>query len=78
MTEELGDRAEALFYEAIDLPPEEQRALLQTACDGDLGLLPQVEKLLADARLRTGKDTVGFQSWKGHCRSISRRSRTTA
>src|SRR5262245_21014186 len=58
MTEETSDRAEALFYEAIDLLPEEQRALLLKACDGDPGLLAQLEKLLAeDARLRTGRDT---------------------
>jgi tetratricopeptide (TPR) repeat protein/predicted Ser/Thr protein kinase len=53
MTEKGTDRVETLFYEAADLSPPEQRALLDAACSGEPGLRAAVEKLLAyDARLR--------------------------
>src|SRR5215470_11539072 len=49
------DRVEALFHQAADLPPGEQRALLDAACPDDPGLRAAVEKLLArDARLGGG------------------------
>ena len=61
MSEGPADRTEALFYEAADLPPESQRALLDAACRGDPGLRAAVERLLADdARLRTGADAPIF------------------
>jgi WD40 repeat protein len=53
MTEKPSDPVEALFAQAADLPPDEQRALLDAACAGDPALRAEVEKLLAaDARLR--------------------------
>src|SRR5262245_9196301 len=61
MSEGPSDRTEALFYEAVDLPTQEQRALLDAACAGDPELRARVEKLLADdARFRTGKDTAAL------------------
>src|SRR5262245_53022932 len=52
-----NDRTEALFYQAVDLPTEEPRALLDAACAPDLR--GRVEKLLADdARFLTGNDTA--------------------
>src|SRR5262245_20943393 len=61
MSERPSDRTEVLFYEAVDLPTEEQRVLLDAACQGDPDLRARVEKLLADdARLRTGKDTAAL------------------
>jgi hypothetical protein len=61
MTEGPIDREEALFYQAADLPPEQQRALLDAACEGDPGLRARMERLLADdARLRTGVDAADF------------------
>src|SRR5262245_59053811 len=54
-----NDRTEALFYQAVDLPTQEQRALLDAACQGDPELRARVEKLLADdARFLTGNDTA--------------------
>ena len=61
MTEGPIDRDEALFSQAADLPPEQQRALLDASCEGDPGLRARMERLLADdARLRTGVDAAGF------------------
>jgi tetratricopeptide (TPR) repeat protein/predicted Ser/Thr protein kinase len=61
MTEWHGDRVEALFGQAADLPPQEQRALLDAACAGDPALRAAVERLLADdARLRTDGGPATF------------------
>jgi serine/threonine protein kinase len=61
MTEEPSDRTEALFYEAADLPTEEQRALLDAACADDPDLRAKVEKLLADdARLWANEGKTVF------------------
>jgi hypothetical protein len=61
MAEGPGDRVEALFHQAADLPPQEQRALLDAACAGDPDLRAAVEKLLADdARLRAGEGPAAF------------------
>jgi WD40 repeat protein/serine/threonine protein kinase len=47
------ERAKALFHQAADLPPDEQRTLLDVACPDDPHLRAAVERLLADdARLR--------------------------
>jgi WD40 repeat protein/predicted Ser/Thr protein kinase len=52
MAEVDGDRIEALFHQAADLPPEERQALLDAACADDPVLRAEVERLLADdARL---------------------------
>src|SRR5262245_48033424 len=52
MAEGHGDRVDARFYQAADLPPEGQRALLDAACAGQPALRAAVERLLADdARL---------------------------
>ena len=46
---------EALFHRAADLPPDEQRTLLDAACQDNPVLRAAVEKLLGeDARLRAG------------------------
>ncbi len=66
MTEGCGqpgasDRIEALFHEAADLPPEEQRTFLDAACQNAPELRAAVEKLLADdARLRAGDGEATF------------------
>jgi WD40 repeat protein/predicted Ser/Thr protein kinase len=61
MAEEPSDRIEALFHQAADLPPDEQRTLLDAACQDDPALRAAVEKLLADdARLRAGADSGTF------------------
>src|SRR5262245_33067325 len=57
MAEAHGDRVEALFHQAADLPPEEQRALLDAACADDPGLRAEVERLLADDA-RLGMDGI--------------------
>ena len=58
MAEGQGDRVEALFEQAVDLPPQEQRALLDAACATDPALRALVERLLADdARLRAREAT---------------------
>jgi WD40 repeat protein/serine/threonine protein kinase len=57
---ERSDRLWALFDQAADLPPAEQRALLDAACADDPGLRAEVERLLAnDARIRS-KDESAF------------------
>lgn len=61
MSETWEDPVEALFFQTADLPPDEQRALLDRACANDSDLRAKVERLLADdARLRAGKGTPGF------------------
>jgi serine/threonine protein kinase len=61
MAEEHGDRIEALFHEAADLPPGEQRTLLDAACQDNPELRAAVEKLLADdARLRAVEGAATF------------------
>jgi WD40 repeat protein/predicted Ser/Thr protein kinase len=53
MPDERRARLWALFDQAADLTPPEQRALLDAACPDDPGLRTEVEKLLAaDAQLR--------------------------
>jgi tetratricopeptide (TPR) repeat protein/predicted Ser/Thr protein kinase len=55
MTEERRARLWALFDQAADLTPHEQRALLDAACPDDPNLRAELEKLLADdARVRAG------------------------
>jgi WD40 repeat protein len=52
--EDRSRRLWALFDHAADLPPAEQRALLDTECADDPALRAEVERLLAnDARLET-------------------------
>ncbi len=54
MTEERRARLWALFDQAADLSPAEQRALLDAACPDDSDLRAELERLLADdARART-------------------------
>jgi WD40 repeat protein/predicted Ser/Thr protein kinase len=61
MSEERRDRRWALFDQAADLPPAEQRALLDAACPDDPALRAEVEKLLADdARLRADQAATSF------------------
>lgn len=42
-------RIEALFYEALDLPPEARSAFLETNCAGDSDLRKEIETLLDSA-----------------------------
>src|SRR5262249_22982020 len=66
MAEERGqpganDRTEALFHEAADLPPDQQRTLLDSACCDKPELRATVERLSADdARLRVGEGASAF------------------
>src|SRR5262249_53246533 len=54
-------RVKALFHQAADLPPGEQRALLDAACPDDPALRAQVEELLSDdARLRGDGGAAAF------------------
>ena len=63
MAEEPGDRIEALFHQAADLPPEERQALLNAACANDPGLRAAVEQLLADdARLGAAEASAFLKS----------------
>jgi WD40 repeat protein/predicted Ser/Thr protein kinase len=63
MAEKRSDRTEALFHEAADLPPDQQRTLLDAACLDDPELRAAVEKLLADdARLRGGASAAFLDS----------------
>src|SRR5262245_10632998 len=56
MTEERCARLWALFDQAADLPPPEQRPLLDAACPDDPDLRAELERLLADdARVRAGE-----------------------
>jgi serine/threonine protein kinase len=53
MTEERAKRVRALFDQAVDLPPADQRAFLDARCPDDPDLRTRVEYLLAcDSRLR--------------------------
>jgi WD40 repeat protein len=61
MADEPGDRVEALFHQAADLPPHRRQALLDAACEGDHDLRAAVERLLADdARLRGDTGAAAF------------------
>jgi tetratricopeptide (TPR) repeat protein len=61
MTEERPQRVRALFEQAADLPPADQRAFLEARCAGEPDLRARVEYLLAcDARLR---DQKGAGTW---------------
>jgi WD40 repeat protein/predicted Ser/Thr protein kinase len=54
MAEENGDRIEALFHQAADLPPDERQALLDRECTNDPQLRAALVRLLADdARLHS-------------------------
>jgi WD40 repeat protein len=53
----------ALFDQAADLPPAEQKTLLEAACADDPGLRAEVERLLAsDARLGMAEGTAFLKS----------------
>ena len=54
MTTAEWDRVRALFHEALDRPPGERTAFLATACGDDLGLLGEVESLLAAGTAASG------------------------
>jgi WD40 repeat protein/predicted Ser/Thr protein kinase len=61
MAEEPSDRIESLFHQAADLPPDEQRTLLDAACQDNPKLRAAVAKLLADdARLRAAANSATF------------------
>src|SRR5260370_31625613 len=61
MTEDRRARLGALFDQAADLPPAQQRALLDGACADDPGLRAELEKLLADdARLGADQGMTAF------------------
>jgi serine/threonine-protein kinase len=61
MTEERSRRVRALFDQAADLPPAEQRAFLDACCPDDPDLRARVEYLLAcDARVRARDGAGGF------------------
>lgn len=47
--EDLWDRADRIFDEALDLPPGERAAFLDRACGGDAELFALVSRLLASA-----------------------------
>ena len=60
---ERSDRLWTLFDQASDLPPAEQRALLDAACAGDDSLRAEVERLLAnDARLEAAQGPAFLKS----------------
>jgi WD40 repeat protein/predicted Ser/Thr protein kinase len=60
-TDPMNDHVETLFHQASDLPPDERRALLDAACQGDPGLRAEVERLLAeDSRLRAEEGAGAF------------------
>jgi WD40 repeat protein len=61
MTEERRARLWALFDQAADLLPPEQRALLDAACPDDSDFRAEVERLLADdARVRSDEGGTDF------------------
>jgi WD40 repeat protein/predicted Ser/Thr protein kinase len=61
MTEQGRARLWALFEQAADLAPAEQRALLDAACQDDPALRAAVERMLAqDARLRADEGAGDF------------------
>jgi WD40 repeat protein/predicted Ser/Thr protein kinase len=63
MAEEHGDRLEALFHQAADLPPEERQSFLHRVCAKEPGLHAAVERLLADdARLPDNEEAPFLRS----------------
>jgi WD40 repeat protein len=61
MTERRSDRVQALFNEAVELPPEQRAAFLDAACSQDAGLRAEVEGLLAyDAGPSLGTEAEGL------------------
>ena len=46
MIDRRKDRAEAIFRDAIALPPQERRRFIAEACDNDVALRQEVETLL--------------------------------
>src|SRR5262245_14515930 len=61
MSEEPGDRAQALFDQVVDLPPGERSAFLDAACRGEPALRAEVESLLAyDAAVEAASKDSGF------------------
>src|SRR5262245_16478253 len=60
MTEQRPERMRALFEQAADLPPADQRAFLDATCPAEPDLRARVEHLLAcDARLRATEGARG-------------------
>jgi serine/threonine-protein kinase len=60
MTEQRLQRVRALFDQALDLPPTQQKAFLDASCPDDPDLRSRVEYLLAcDARLRAHEGKGG-------------------
>ena len=65
MADDVRRRAEELFYELADLPPEERRISLEQRCK-DPELRARVERLLAhDAGVETEAFAVEFQGVVG-------------
>jgi serine/threonine protein kinase len=61
MADESPQRVRALFDQAADLSPADQRAFLEACCAGDGDLRARLEHLLAyDARLRAKESTPAF------------------
>jgi hypothetical protein len=61
MTEHPPQRLRALFDQAADLPPPDQKAFLDACCPGEPELRARVEYLLAcDARLRAEEGAAGW------------------
>jgi serine/threonine-protein kinase len=61
MTEQRLQRVRALFDQALDLPPTQQKAFLDACCPDDPDLRSRVEYLLAyDARLRAAEGAGGL------------------
>lgn len=50
-TEARWQRVKRLFHAALQTPPDERAAYLQQACDGDLALQQEIERLLAHDRM---------------------------
>jgi Tol biopolymer transport system component len=60
------DRVRTLFHEALDRPPAERAAFLANACGDDVGLLSEVESLLA-----AGTAAAGFLETPVHRVSLN-------
>ncbi len=48
MDSDRWERIQALFHDAVDLPPSEQRSFLEKACGGDESLMVDVAAMLAE------------------------------